>query len=198
MSPPVCFPLTAFLLSFRRLSACLSPSICCPFTACLPSCRRLPADLSPPVCCRLTPFLLSVHRLSAVLPLPSPYLSFAFLPSLTLFCCPSFAFPLPFLCLSAVVDSFLLFFRLPPKILSDERLRSAYDAGGAEATDEKNLLDSAQLFEMFFGSEKFDQAVRAPPRRCLRLQCILITPAAAIATSAAIFAVPLPVSPQLQ
>eukprot|EP01050_Picozoa_sp_SAG11_P002257 SAG11_NODE_111_length_16190_cov_9.912808_5_plen_756_part_00 len=45
------------------------------------------------------------------------------------------------------------------QVLSDERLRAAYDAGGAEATDDRNLLDSTQLFEVFFGSEKFEEAV---------------------------------------
>jgi hypothetical protein len=45
------------------------------------------------------------------------------------------------------------------QILSDERMRAAYDAGGAAATDEKNLIDSTQLYEVFFGSEKLEPAV---------------------------------------
>jgi hypothetical protein len=48
------------------------------------------------------------------------------------------------------------------QVLSDERLRAAYDAGGADATDDRNFLDSSQLFEMFFGSEKFEAAVSSP------------------------------------
>ena len=45
------------------------------------------------------------------------------------------------------------------QILSDERLRAAYDAGGAEATDENQLIDSTQLYELFFGSEQLEPAV---------------------------------------
>eukprot|EP01043_Picozoa_sp_COSAG02_P025744 COSAG02_NODE_1458_length_12476_cov_6.772841_2_plen_1033_part_00 len=45
------------------------------------------------------------------------------------------------------------------QILSDERLRAAYDAGGSEATEDNTLIDSTQLYEIFFGSEALEPAV---------------------------------------
>jgi hypothetical protein len=45
------------------------------------------------------------------------------------------------------------------QILSDERLRAAYDAGGSEATEDNALIDSTQLYEIFFGSEALEPAV---------------------------------------
>ena len=45
------------------------------------------------------------------------------------------------------------------QILSDDRLRAAYDAGGSEATEDNALIDSTQLYEIFFGSEALEPAV---------------------------------------
>ena len=45
------------------------------------------------------------------------------------------------------------------QILSDERLRGAYDAGGSKATEDRSLIDSTQLYEIFFGSEALEPAV---------------------------------------
>ena len=45
------------------------------------------------------------------------------------------------------------------QILSDDRLRAAYDAGGSEATEDNTLIDSTQLYEIFFGSEALEPAV---------------------------------------
>eukprot|EP01044_Picomonas_judraskeda_P026298 COSAG03_NODE_7931_length_854_cov_2.086093_1_plen_70_part_10 len=45
------------------------------------------------------------------------------------------------------------------QILSDERLRGSYDAGGSKATEDNTLIDSTQLYEIFFGSEALEPAV---------------------------------------
>ncbi|CEO99976.1 J domain-containing protein [Plasmodiophora brassicae] len=45
------------------------------------------------------------------------------------------------------------------QVLSDEQLRAAYDAHGKTAVDESALFDSAQLFEVIFGSQNFEKYI---------------------------------------
>ena len=41
------------------------------------------------------------------------------------------------------------------QILSDDNLRASYDRGGKSEVEERAQMDSAALFAMIFGSEKF-------------------------------------------
>jgi hypothetical protein len=45
------------------------------------------------------------------------------------------------------------------QILSDEKLRASYDAGGKEGVGDAPKMDSAAMFAMIFGSEKFEALV---------------------------------------
>ncbi|KAJ3027508.1 UNVERIFIED_CONTAM: hypothetical protein HDU68_003696 [Siphonaria sp. JEL0065] len=45
------------------------------------------------------------------------------------------------------------------QVLMDDQLREAYDKGGEDAIGKQNLMDSAQLFEMVFGSQHFENFV---------------------------------------
>jgi DnaJ-domain-containing protein 1 len=45
------------------------------------------------------------------------------------------------------------------QILSNPQLRHAYDHKGRDGIDNKSLLDSSHMFEMIFGSQRFEQYV---------------------------------------
>ena len=45
------------------------------------------------------------------------------------------------------------------QILSDERLRSAYDSKGKEAVDTQNKMDAGAMYAMIFGNENFDAII---------------------------------------
>ncbi|KAJ3119264.1 hypothetical protein HK100_000394 [Physocladia obscura] len=45
------------------------------------------------------------------------------------------------------------------QVLMDDQLREAYDKGGESAIGKQQLMDSAQLFEMVFGSQHFENFV---------------------------------------
>eukprot|EP00474_Spongospora_subterranea_P000612 CRZ01070.1 hypothetical protein [Spongospora subterranea] len=45
------------------------------------------------------------------------------------------------------------------QVLSDEQLRASYDQHGKDGVDERSLLDSAQLYELVFGSQRFESYV---------------------------------------
>jgi len=45
------------------------------------------------------------------------------------------------------------------QVLSDDRLRQAYDAKGRESIDSNNLLEANSLYALFFGSENFESLI---------------------------------------